>query len=740
MPVSADRPHWLTRSDDVDTRIAELVEGVGTDRLCVVAVGGYGRRELSPASDVDVVLVHDGSLDADTLTKAAESIWYPLWDDGLRLGHAVRTVPEALRLADDDLATATALLSARPVAGAVELGSKLAESGRSRWSRRARRNLSNLARTVRERHERYGEVANLLEPDVKEGRGGLRDVHAIAWAQAARPVMLAGDDDALRDSYDVLLGVRHALHEVTGRRGDRLGLADQDAVAEAMGLQDADELVRRMADAARTVAWRSDEVWERVEASLAGPVGRLARRDRPCGPGVVLRDGQVHAQVGTGPDDVLDVAVAAARRGVRIERGTLVRLAAERGSGDFAWTPARRDRFVELLASGPQLIQVVESLQQYGLWTWVLPEWERLVSLPQRNAYHSYTVDRHLVETVVGAAERTSRVRRPDLLVLGALLHDIGKGLPGDHSEVGVSIAGDITGRMGFDDQDLEVIEVLVRHHLLLPDVATRRDIDDDSTVDAVASVVPDIETLELLHALTEADSLATGPAAWSDWKSGLVARLVGRVAERMGAPGPPRSPAFPTAAQLDLATAGELAILVEETALTVVAPDRRGLFSTVAGGLALAGLDVLAAQVHTEGAMAIERFEVRSRHASEIDPERTVQQLRKVLDGRVALAARLAERSRSARRDEPARVAVDQGASERATVVEVLAPDSVGLLHRLTRAIADLGLDVRSAHVQTLADRAVDTFYVTGPDGTKVTDAEHIAELERAVLHAVEA
>jgi [protein-PII] uridylyltransferase len=608
---------------------------------------------------------------------------------------------------------------------------------------------------VRNRHLTAGEVAFLLEPDVKEGRGGLRDVHAIRWAQLARPVMLEGDDAALDEAYEVVLRIRDALHRVTGRRGDQLLLQDQDAVAEAAGEPDADALVRSLARAARTIAWRSDEVWERVEASLEGPVGRLARRDKPCGPGVVLRDAQVHATGEPEPTVVLDVAVAAARHGAPIDRSTLSRLAGLRPATPFPWSPARREAFVELLASGPGLLRVIESLDQYGLWTWLVPEWDHIRSLPQRNAYHSFTVDRHLAETVVNAAALTPRVHRPDLLVMGALLHDIGKGRSGDHTEIGIPMAVAVMERMGFPAADVDVVADLVRHHLLLADLATRRDVEDDATVRAVTAAVGSIRTLELLAALTEADSLATGPSAWSSWKASLLDRLVERSTARLqGAPGqddggsrtPDGASPFPTRAQLELAGRGGVALVPEATALTVVAPDRPGLFGTVAGGLALAGLDVLAAQVHTEGGMAIERFEVRSQLDASIDWDRATRQIEAALEGRVALAARLAERARRYDRRRPVSadaasvtVRVDPDASDRATVVEVLAPDGVGLLHRLTRAIAELGLDVRTARVQTLADRAVDVFYLVGPGGGKITDATYLRELERALEHAVE-
>lgn len=717
-------------------------------RLALAAVGGYGRRELSPQSDLDLVLVHTGAAD---VTEVAAALWYPVWDEGLKLGHQVFTVRQALALAADDLDTATSLLSARPVAGDAALVAELAERAEGLWRKRSKRWLGELDQRVRARHDRAGEVAFLLEPDLKDGRGGLRDVHAIRWAERARAVLLDGDDEALADAYETLLSCRVELHRRAGRPGDRLVLEEQDAVAAALGHRDADELMGAVSAAARTIAWRSDELWHRVRSSLRGPASNLLSRERPLTGGVVLREGEVQLTADATPTAdpllVLRLAAAAAGAGRRIRRESLQRLS-EAPELPTPWPARARELFAELLLAGRPALDVVEALDQVGLWTRLLPEWEPVRSRPQRNAYHTFTVDRHLCETAANAAALAASVDRADLLVVGALLHDIGKGSPGDHTEVGMGLVATMAERMGYPPEDVAVLVELVRHHLLLPDVATRRDLDDDDTIRFVATAVGSSSTLRLLAALTEADSLATGPAAWNSWKAGLVDELVRRSAHVLdgGAVEEMTDDAFPPEALLARLADRETVIEPDGDSLLVITRDRPGLFSRVAAVLALHGLDVLAADAHsTDGGMALEVFRVESPADAAIAWEPVVADLELALAGRLALTARLADRARRYHQTampgiaEPA-VHFDNQMSASATVVEVVAHDDVGTLATITQALAEFGLDIRSAKVQTLGPQVVDTFYVLDATGSKVTDPAHLDEIRRALDHVTEA
>ena len=708
--------------------------------MAVVAVGSHGRGDRAPWSDLDLVLVHKGRRD---VKQVADRLWYPIWDRGVRLDHSVRTVKEALTVADSDLKAALGLLDGRWLAGDPVLAGDLLTKVRAQWRKRAGRWLPQLAAAVQERHERFGEVAFLLEPEIKEGRGGLRDVVALRAASLATPVL--GDRvDAADPPYRTLLAVRRALHHRTGRALDRLLLQEQDGVAGLLGHRDADALMADVARAARAIAYLGDDCWRRVAASLAGPRGRLAARDHVVGPGLVLREGEVTYTAVAAPDlaACVDAAATAAELGAPLARATLARFEDGAPPPPHPWPPALRNALVSLLGAGPAAVPVLEALDHHGLLVRLLPEWEAVRHRPQRNAYHRFTVDRHLCEAAAQAAALTRQVARPDLLLVGAWLHDIGKGFPGDHTEAGVVLVGDIAARMGFPPADVATLVALVRHHLLLADVATRRDLDDPATAERVAEAVGDRRTLELLAALTEADSLATGPSAWSDWKAGLVAELVARTAARLTGPAPPEPAPLPVP---DVPPGRPVHLEGDDGACTVVADDRTGLFSLVAGVLALHGLAVLSAQAGSAGeGRAVEVFEVEPAFGGRPDWDRVRADLEAAMGGRLPLEARLAERAHhyashydraTAARPARPRVLVDNDASAKATVLEVRAPDGVGVLHRITAALAERGLDVRFARVSTLGHEVVDAFYVVGPDGAKVTDPGELAEVERAVL-----
>lgn len=762
MTLAADRDHlradptlrglafseaWRSRVDPwLAERFADAVADGGTDGLALVAVGGYGRGDLAPGSDLDLLLLHRSKVPP---AAVAERLWYPIWDEGLKLGHAVRTVTDALDLASGDLDTATALLTVRHLAGNERLTEELATAALAQWRKKAKRYLAMLRTSVAARQDQFGEVAYLLEPDIKEGRGGLRDVHALRWAERARRVLEDGDDEALVAAEAVLFDIRVALHATTGRATERLTLQDQDPVAASLGV-DADALMADLARAADTVAWIGDETWDRVNMSLSTGSSLLGWRSREKAPGLIVRDGQVQLEPSSDPSStpelVLDAAILATRKQARLSRATLERLAARAPLPPEVWTGTLRDQFVRLLAGGHDAIRVIEALDHTGLWERYLPEWVPIRNRPQRNAYHRFTVDRHLLEATANAANLTDRVDRPDLLLVGALLHDIGKGRSGDHTEVGMDLVEVIGPRMGFDADDTAVLVDMVRHHLLLPEAATRRDLSDPTTITAVADAVIDQRRLRLLAALTEADALATGPAAWSSWKAELVHDLVRRVDHHLdgGDLTALVTTEFPDAAQRRLMAAGRRHVEAAGDTITVIAPDTRGLFSRVAGVLALHGLEVRSADAAAEHTMAIERFRVTSRFGPVIAWDRVMAQVHAALDHRFAIEARLAERIRTYQPGEPVprlpppAVRFDDAASVTATVIEVHAPDRLGLLYRVTRAFAEFDLDVRVAKVQTLGHMVVDVFYVTHLDGSLVTSEELRRELERALLHAV--
>jgi [protein-PII] uridylyltransferase len=405
------------------------------------------------------------------------------------------------------------------------------------------------------------------------------------------------------------------------------------------------------------------------------------------------------------------------------------------------WPDEARDALVALLGAGRAAVPVWEELDQAGVLVRLLPEWERVRHRPQRNPVHRFTVDRHLIETAAGAASFTREVSRPDLLLISALLHDVGKGLPGDHSVNGETVARDVGARIGLPQADLEILGTVVRQHLLLPETATRRDLDDPVTIERVADAVGSREVLELLAALAVADGTATGPAAWNSWKAGLVADLVRRVRSVLLGTPPMPAPAL-SEEQAALARHGGGAVRVGKGAVTVVAPDRPGLLWRAAGVLAAHRLVVRSASAASAGAAAVIEFSVVPEYGSPPDPATIEADLRLVLAGRLDIEQRLARRARSVRPSRvpvaPPRVTLVDDASATATVVEVRAHDRPGLLWRIGRAFGECGADVRAARVETLGAEAVDVFYVVDRAGRPVTDEEQRARVRESVLMAL--
>jgi [protein-PII] uridylyltransferase len=735
---------WVSGLFDVALREHRPAKG----RVALLATGGYGRGELAPFSDLDLLLVHDVKAKdvRSRIEPLASALWYPLWDAGVKLGHAVRSVREQIDLARDDLDSATALLTARPLSGDDELAREIVETGLDVWMSRRDHHLALLRARVRERQELSFEVAYRLEPDLKDGHGGLRDVQSLWWAQAGGLRVSAGDEADLGRCYDSLLRARVALQLATERPGDVLRLEDQDAAAAQGGWNDADDLMATVAVAGRTVAWLCDENWGRAVSPPTLPA------DRAVAPCVVLLAGEIEladsADPGTDQTLALRAAVAAARHNVRIGRRSLDRLHEQIEGWTGTWPVGATDELIALLLEGHRAIPVLEALDQRELFGRLMPEWEPVRSKPQRNAYHRFTVDRHLWEAAANAAELVDRVTRPDLLVMGALLHDIGKGYAGDHTEVGMKIVRQLAPRLGFSPSDVDTLVAMVEHHLLLPDVAMRRDITDEATIQQVADAVGTVERLDLLHALTEADSLATGPSAWGSWKEELVNELAGRVRHVLGGGDVAEVTwrLFPDATTLSLMAAGSVDMSRHGDLITVVSTDRAGTFSRVAGVLSLHGLDVISAQAHSdEHGMAASQFRVASADA-DVKWRSVKADLTRALANELAIEARLAERASTYRRRRrtqaqqpgPPAVVFDDGASSNATVIEVRALTKVGVLHRITKALSELGLDIRHATVQTIGMEVVDTFYVRAAGGGLVTDPFHRGEIERAVLHAV--
>ncbi|WP_246002403.1 [protein-PII] uridylyltransferase [Allorhizocola rhizosphaerae] len=673
--------------------------------LALVAVGGLGRRECSPHGDLDLILLHAGLPGVD---EVASSLWYPIWDKKIGLDHSTRTIAESLDAAHDDIKVAMGLLDARHIAGDRALSEQLARKGIDLWRRTAARQLGLLRELCEERHRVHGELAYLLEGDLKEAAGGLRDVSVL------RAIGVAGIADALpppvRAAASRLLDVRDALHLAVGRRSDRLRAQEREAVALALGLSDGDVLLRRIGLDARTVAWTLADCWRAVQrwrSRLRGGVATHVRR--PVARDVVSLDGEIvlaRTAIGPRPDPSLSlrVAAAAAQAQMPIARATLEWLKRFETHLEVPWPAPARQAFLALLGAGPGLVPTWEACDRFGLTGQWLPQWTRVRGTPQHHPVHQYTLDRHLVQAAANASRWAREVARPDLLVLGALLHDIGKGLPGDHSVVGAPIAASIARDIGLPDDDVRIIEDVVLHHLLLPDIATRRDLDDPAVIADVADRVKDVTTLEILHMLARADAAATGPAAWSSWKGRLIDTLVLRVLSLLGGD----HFAFKADPSPALAAGAMPVIQVADDWVAIAAPDRVGLLAAVAGCLGTHKLEIAAVNSVTLGERAIIECAVSSRFGAPLDRERVAADLRRVALDQFVLPARFGLSSPS-RKQPPKVIWIEPD------LLELRASDAPGLLYRVTSALSRLGVGVRAARVSTLGADAVDAFYLTG-------------------------
>ncbi|GAA1476070.1 [protein-PII] uridylyltransferase [Nocardioides aestuarii] len=732
--TESDRTDRTTAADTLCSAAFEK-SGAPVTGVSLVAVGGYGRGELAPYSDLDVVLVHDEVTDPG---RAAEEVWYPLWDSGTRLDHSVRSFPEMVEAARGDLKVALGLLDARHLVGDAGLTMRLRTTMLTAWRRDARSRLPELREMVRSRHEMLGELAHLSVPDVKEAGGGLRDATVLKALVASWLVDVPHAE--LEQARHALLDVRDVLHEVVGRGTDRIAPETWQPLASALALPDERAAQVHVRELGRRIHHLSRLTWRRADALLAPPSSRRGARTPDLvriADGLALSRGEVVLHARARPEEdhllLLRAAAEAAERDAVLAPATAERLVRDGAALPDPWPDSARQLLVRLLASGRGLLPVWETLEDAGALDVLLPEWQRIRLLPHASPIHRFTVDRHVVETCIEAAGMIRHVARPDVLMVAALLHDIGKGGLTEHSIAGEPIAREVATRLGFEPDAVDRIATLVRWHLLLAETATTRDPEDPATVALLVDRLGDAENVTLLRSLTEADARAAAPQAWSSWRAGLIGGLARRVMASLEDRVPP--PESPATLPARLPGEGEVEILVEQESdgarITVVAPDRVGLLAEVAGMFALQRASVRAARAFAEGDHAVSVWYVAD---EVVQPAVLRSRFEAIVDGRVDPTARLS-RGRIGALDPS--VTIRPEASRQATVLEVRAADRPGVLHLALAALARLDVTVRSAHVDTLGPQAVDVFYLQEASAGALSEprAAEAAHAVRAVL-----
>ena len=726
------------RSNESDRFLSQLFQiavqaqggNISGKEIALAAVGGYGRGELSPGSDLDIVFLHSGKVSSEHLKSFINDVLYPLWDKK-SVDHSVRTRSETREAAASDLRVATGLLDIRLIAGNADLVAAVQSDALDFWRKNAKENLANLHKSLQARHTRAGELAYLLEPDLKEARGGLRDIQALRAISLSAAIAVPLEKISWAEA--TLNNVRESLHIASGRGKDRLLFQEQDKVAHLLNYPNADAMMSDVARAARSVDYLLSYTWHSLEHKGKDGLGRILKRPRVAT--VAKNVSALNREIVIDPFTSLDddpvvglrAAATAAQLGLPLSLDTCTELSEnlKRGQGKLStpWPREARELLITLIGAGEAMVGIFESLDQEEIIFEWIPEWMSVRSLPQRNALHRHTVDRHMVETAVHAAKLTRKVQRPDLLLFAALFHDIGKGAQEDHCVRGVRLIEPIAQRIGFDTKEIEILKNLVLHHLLLSSTATRRDLDDPATIQSIVSLIPDVSTLELLHALSIADGEATGSAGWSDWKASLVNDLVQRVKRAMAGAEVAQQPEI-SDEQRAQAEKGQLRVTLEEHssgyAVEVISPDKPGLLSIVAGVFNISRLDVKSARTKTLGKSAVMYWIVTPEpHAPEISATKLHDLIAMALvdskDVEEKLFARAAAYASIPSIPVPdPEVEIFTDAATDATVIEVRSHDRPGLLFRIGAAITQSKIDIRSAIVTTLGAEAIDTLYVT--------------------------
>ncbi|MFQ3622365.1 MAG: [protein-PII] uridylyltransferase [Acetobacteraceae bacterium] len=815
------------------------------EALAVAATGGFGRGVLAPFSDLDLMFLTPWK-ETPRTEQVVEYMLYFLWDLGLKVGHATRSVDECIAQARNDQTVRTSLLDARFLAGDRPVFDTFAERFRADCDRAGAPAFFAAKRAERaERYRRYGDSAFLLEPNVKDGKGGLRDLQTLFWMmrhtagigrfeEAASPTLPCGplmtpaEVAAWTRAAEFLWSVRFHLHYTAGRSEERLTFDLQPVIGAAMGYtrhgaqQGVERFMKHYFLTAREVRRLTLTIEPVVERAALGPPA--TNHDTPpaiAAQGFAVEGGKLTLAEGQSfqREPILLFRILAAAR----DTGREIHPLALRGIVQHARLAARlRDDaeanalFLDLLCS-PKADGAtwLAAMNLAGLLGRFIPDWARIVGQMQFDSYHVFTVDEHTVEAVrvLNQLERgelaavapvatalIGQLQSRRALYVAMLLHDIAKGRGGDHSEKGAQVAHDLGPRLGLSAEETETVSWLVLHHLVLSQTAFRRDIDDPKTILDLAELVQSPERLRLLMALTVADMRAVSSKVWNNWKATLLREIYWRVAEvlagglnvaerdvrvaraRDAADEALKAQGWPDDARerflglgypaywlgFDPATHVRHARMVREseatgspltvstsvlsdrgvTEVTVYTTDHPGLFSKIAGALAVAGASIVDARIHTmTNGMALDTFWIQDASGVAFDSPHRIARMGALIEQALSGRIRLAEEMRKTRPPfprtraihVPPRVVIDNHASATHTVVEVNGRDRPGLLHDITAAMSEQGLQIASAHVTTYGVRAVDVFYVKDVFGLKVENERKLATLKEALLAAID-
>ncbi|MEP7272310.1 MAG: [protein-PII] uridylyltransferase [Acidobacteriota bacterium] len=806
----------------------------GSEQLSIIALGGYGRQELAPYSDIDLLFLHRNRRDEVVAQELSETILYLLWDVGFTVGHSLRSLRQCIAIAKEDATSRTALLDARLLWGSAPLFEQLTERLDEDVRAQSHALLDELLTERAVRYDKFGDVVCMQEPNIKETAGGLRDLHTLFWAtriayrKATLPELVAArlfserDAKALATTYDFQLKIRNQLHFQTGRRTDLLSLDQQQQVARNLRYVDTDEM-------------QASEIFMRDYYLNARRLHRLttmhllraarrpekarwfsrARQTAATG-GFVMRDGELDLAPGTRPLDIdrLMLAFSYSQATGASFSGNLREAVEEnlpRVNRNYRSSAEEGLAFLKMLRSRGKVAPALRQMHELGFLGKYFPEFARITCLVQHDLYHRYTVDEHTlraigaVDDLANSRSRTleryrqiyADLKDPAVLHLGLLLHDIGKGLGGGHTEKGMVIAKRVCARLQLDEEMTSDTIFLIQRHLLMSQISQRRDLADEKVIAGFAEQVGTLDRLKLLCLLTYGDTNGVGPGVWNEWKDALLWELYLKTQAVLAPETSEDSAREPLrqriaqmlASEVDLDAVREHFSLLPEsygrhtqpqviiehirlahslnsrlvrtswrvnvqarcTDLHLCARNRRGLFASIAGALTAQGVNILSVHLNTRAdGIAVDSLKVRDTVGEPItDPERWDQieaEIRRALEGEGDLAAAVERRLRSqgprlGRRRSPAtpatRIAWDNESSDKSTILEVRTADRLGLAYRITSALAALDLDIVFAKVATEKNLALDILYVTTSAGEKLTD-EQLPAVEEAITKSL--
>ncbi|RDC59020.1 [Protein-PII] uridylyltransferase [Alteripontixanthobacter maritimus] len=807
------------------------------ERLSIMAVGGYGRAEMAPHSDVDIAFITP-TRKAPWCEQVIEAMLYLFWDLGLQVGHSSRSVDDTVRMAKEDLTIRTALLEGRYIWGDQQLYDEISRRFQSEVVHGSRQQFTTEKLAERDaRHQRMGDSRYVVEPNVKDGKGGLRDLHTLYWigkythgVKSAAELVDVGlftraEYRSFRRAERFMLAVRSHLHTITGRAEDRLTFDLQRQVAEAMNFADrpGKSAVERFMQfyflQARRVGSLTGVFLAHIEDEFAAAKQRrgiLAAFDpKPRDlQGYKVLAGRISAPSDDwfrqDPVRLVEIFQLAEEHALEIHPATMRQ--ADRDSGLILKDVQEDERanalFLKLLTGRNNPESVLRWMNEAGVFGRFVPDFGKVNAQMQFDMYHHYTVDEHTIRAIgllsriergeleddhPRATREIHRVASRRAAYVAVLLHDIAKGRGGDHSELGAEVAHELCPRFGLDAGETALVSWLVKQHLLMSHTAFKRDLTDPATIENYVGEVQSMERLRQLAILTAVDIRAVGPGVWNSWKGQLLGELFDASQERLRLGHKRHGRAQKVTAKRDAVRASlgdkvavlethkaefpdayfiaepediialnivqydaarrldhELSVHCEyyeargATLVTVIAADHPGLFFRIAGGIHLAGANIIDARIHTtRSGFAVDNFLIQDPHGR---PFREAAQLERIkrsiadaLASRVELIPKLAARplthSRSKAFDVQPRVIIDNDASGRFTVIEVNARDRAALLNRLARALFEAGLMVHSAHITHYGERAVDVFYVTDLTNGKVTAPDKLQAIETALV-----